>query len=164
MRLITKNYSVRIATSEDFADVLAFSEQREIFTLLLKPQFGTFMTFLSKVDDHSSNSVFCVGVDREGSLAGWACCFRFHERPGYRGARQFIMDVRNSNIAQALRDALYDLCAQNSRNLNARTVISFADHRMGEYYRWHERSGFDRCGAIPVGTCSQLHVFSKALS
>ncbi|HXZ00667.1 MAG TPA: hypothetical protein VEI03_11745 [Stellaceae bacterium] len=154
-------HSARTATAEDFAAIRAFSDGGELCRSILEPRFGSLENFLAS-DDGIKDETLTILLESGGPMAGWACCFRYHERVGYSGVAQFVMDP-GADPAREKAAALFGACLAKSTALGMHTIVSMVRAATREDHRWHEERDFQTSGMLEIADGSALVVFTRKL-
>jgi L-amino acid N-acyltransferase YncA len=165
--LTHRRLDLRIATAPEFTRMLSENLEHDIWRYVLKPRFFSVEACVGEVCDPHKPGYACLCFDEAGELAGWGCCFRFHERVGYAGTLQMVVysgsDETSDEMSDALHDVLYAACESACRRQAAHTLVALVDSRMKAAYRWFSRSVFSACGAIDLRDDARLHVFSTRM-
>ncbi len=160
----TRTFRVCQAGNFDVAEKLSRGISDELWELILKFRFLSPTSFLSEVCDTNECLAFLVCTDVDDELIGWACCFRFHERPGYVGAAQFVIDTSNPTLLSVCGRDLYYACEQESRRRGIHTFISFFHSNMQSLRHWYNDNGFAICGSIDLNTGEKLYLCCKKIA
>ncbi len=160
---VEQEFYTRKADSADVADILTMGANSNLYELILKFRFISFNSFFSEINDPDNLFSFFVCRDRNDDLIGWACCFKFHERIGYSGTVQFVMDLYRPILTMGWENHLYQSCEDECRRRGARVIISFVHSEMKQLMAWHDDSSFESCGSIDLISVDKMYVFSKRL-
>lgn len=158
--LTQRRLDLRIATAAEFTRMVSETLDHDIWRYVLKPRFFSVEACVAEVCDPHKPGYACLCVDEAGQIAGWGCCFRFHERIGYAGTLQMVVYSETDDMSDALHTLLYEACEAACRRQAGHTLIALVDSRMKAAYRWFSRSVFSVCGAIDLRDGACLHVFS----
>jgi L-amino acid N-acyltransferase YncA len=155
---------IREAVNADVMDIIAKGINSDVYELILKYRFASFGGFFAEINDPNKLLAFFVCRDSYDELVGWACCFRFHERLGYSGTAQFVMDVYKPASSAGLANYLYRSCKEECRNRGVHTLISFAHSGMKRLIAWHHDNNFEQCGGLDLSSAEKLHVFLRKIA
>jgi hypothetical protein len=156
--------NLQIATALEFTRSLSDNLEYDIWRHILKPRFFSVQACVDEVCDPRKPGYACLCFDETGQIAGWGCCFRFHERLGYAGTMQMVIYSETDEMSDALHNVLYEACKTACRRDAAHTLVALIDSRMTAAYRWFSRGVFNACGAIDLRDGARLHVFSTRVS
>lgn len=157
-------FHIREAVNADVVDIISKGINSDVYELILKYRFASFDGFFAEINDPNKLLAFFVCRDSYDELVGWACCFRFHERLGYSGTAQFVMDVYKPMSTVGLAGYLYKSCKEECSSRSVHTLISFAHSSMMGLIAWHHDNNFEQCGGIDLSCAEKLHVFSRKIS
>lgn len=161
-RVLAGRYSVRAATADDFKAIRSFSEGGVLCGSILNPRFGSLKNFLA-LDDDIRDETLTILLDGGGLIGGWACCFKYHERIGYSGTVQFVMDAGTGPVHEKA-DALFGACLAKSTTLGMHTIVSMVQAATREDHGWHEEKNFQIGGTLEIAVGGPLVVFMKKLT
>ena len=160
---LERAFYTRKAGSTDVVDIITKGVNGDLYELILKFQFISFNSFLAEINDPEKLYAFYVCRDRNDDLIGWACCFKFHERLGYSGSVQLVMDLYKPTSALGWENYLYQSCEEECRRRGAHVIVSFVHSNMKQLMEWHHDNAFEACGNIDLVSADKMHVFSKRL-
>ncbi len=151
----------RPVVAADFDALRARSEAGALCTHVLQPRFGTFENFFLEALNEPMRRAFYLSLDDQERLLGWACCFRYHEREGYAGTVQWVVEIGATPLERQAAAELLSLCLGASQALGLTTLVAMLHSAMTHAIDWHAQHGFDSCGGVDMTRGHRLHVLSR---
>lgn len=162
--MTTQTFYLRSAKPADIAGIVSVAGQGQVFESTLRFIFPSIDWFFSEANKPEVMKAIGVCCNADDELLGWASCFRFHERPGYDGVAQFVMDACGTSEISEWGSQLYKWCENECLRQGIRTIISFCHSKMVNFMAWHEVHQFECSGYIDVGGFEKLYAYSKRIA
>lgn len=153
----------RAVAQGDLEMLRAYSGHGALCAHVLRPRFGSFEQFFLEALHEPVRRAFHLSQDDQGRLLSWACCFRYHEREGYAGTVQWVVEIGTTPPERQAADELLSVCIGACRALGLTTLVAMLHSAMSDAINWHAERGFDASGSVDLSGGDHLHVLTRRI-